>query len=351
MSHVDERERRHRHLANQRDRDDAALSRCVSRARRVSCRASAAAVCGRSGGRRRTSRWRRAAFRRPSRRSRAAGPSATTVAPINAKIGTATTLPTTNAASTSGTRHGLPAKRSMPATTRSAEVAETDARAAHSRTTASNDERGGAEQREPHFTSGRGSRRPVAWATSSLGGHDALGIAELHDEVDAGRFVALDRLDDAECRRARGPAPRREPRMLGAVGRAEDGHARQRARALRNRLAPTRALRRRFSRRCPSARRSSDCAPTRCCAAAPRSPLRWRCRTRCRSPSSGCSSSTSRCARTVSSTTSTFACTWIDSVPSGAIFAVSSVRGRSSAPAARRTECGLASDGVVELPP
>ena len=100
-------------------------------------------------------------------------------------------------------------------------------RSARSRTAATATSAAAPSSASPHF------RRPrIAHARGLrdelVRRHDALGIAELHDEVDAGRFVALDRLDAAEGRRARRAAPRREPRMPRAVRRAEHGHARQR---------------------------------------------------------------------------------------------------------------------------
>ena len=221
------------------------------------------------------------------------GPSVSTVARSSRGSETRRGCRARTPASTSGTPTGCPQRRDAGAD--ACATAHANGRlpeAEHASSTTAN----GAEQRErptsrPRIAKARGLR------DENVGRHDALGIAELHDEVDPGRIVALDRADAAVGGRARRAAPRLEPRVPRAVRRAEDGHARQRLRARRRRARPRRALRRRVSSR-PSAPRSTGCARrNRACWWAC-SLLRSRCRTPCRSPSSDCSSSTSRCEET-----------------------------------------------------
>ena len=274
------------------------------------------------------------------------GPSVTTVAPINARIGTETTL-----ADDEHDEHERHAPRAAAPATRCrrrrarAMSRHAEPQVARSRTAATRRPRrapssASAPLQRPRVANARRLRDELARPTRHARGRRAARRGR------CSAVLALDRLDAAVGGRPCRAAPGLQSRVTRAVRRAEDRHARQRRERRANAARRRRARRRRSSRRCPSARRSTDCARTRSQRAAAAS-----------SASMARSHSVSKpierlfrfdepMRRNVSSTISTFACTWIDSVPSTVISARLVVgRVRRSARAARRTECGSASDG------
>ena len=145
-------------------------------------------ACGRSGGP--TPKVALAASSVPTAEQTkpSTGPSATTVAPISARIGTETTL-----ASDEHCEHERHAPRAAAqrldraATTRVPMSAELETEAARSRTTAAQRLPIAPSSASTHFN-GRQVAQARGLRNELLGRHDALGIAELYDEVDAGRL-------------------------------------------------------------------------------------------------------------------------------------------------------------------